>query len=72
MTKIVLDERIKDEGCDALRRTIWESKIAQAREEGYRRGYEEGYADGNQVGYGRAVKDFLDIILDFVKGNRSS
>lgn len=71
VTKLVIDERIKDEGCDALRRAIWEAKLSQSREDGFRVGYEEGFADGDQVGYNRALKEFLDIVLDFAKGNRS-
>lgn len=71
MIKLAIDERIQDDGCDALRRSVWEAKAAQSREKGWRDGYEEGFADGDQVGYNRAVRDFLTLTLDFAKGNRS-
>ena len=71
MVRIAIDERIQDTTLDDLRRNLYRSREAQAYERGMREGYDKGYADGDQEGYNRAVKSFLDLALDFAKGNRS-
>lgn len=71
MTKISLDARIRDDGLDALRRSLYESRENQAHDKGYAKGHADGLAEGLELGYKRAVEDYLSLALDFAKGNRT-
>lgn len=71
MLKAVIDDRVPDNGGDALRRHIQKMREEQAKETGRREGYAEGYAEALAVGRNQAVEEMLELLLDFAKGNRS-
>ncbi len=69
--KAVIDDRIPDNGGDALRRYVQQARERQAREEGKREGLAEGYSNGLADGRQQALEEVLEILFDFSKGNRS-
>lgn len=71
MIKGVIDLKIRDDGIDALRKSLYEAKEAQAEANGYRRGFEEGFEKGRPQGFDEAVEMMLKLLMDFKNGNRS-
>lgn len=63
------DERLKDNDCDALRRSLYKAKETQARQEGYTEAMEEWYQKGRTEGFDEAIEMILKLILDFKRGN---
>lgn len=68
--KYGIDERIQDEGIDALRHSLYKSREEQARLEGKREGIDEGIEIGRELGWNAALDRVMELILEYRGGTR--
>lgn len=70
MFKAAIDERIRDDNLDVLRRTLAETREHIAEERGYARGLGEGIEKGRVLGWDEATEMMLKVLADIRSGNR--